>query len=48
MASGIPIACSNRGPMPEILRDGGIYFDPENVDSIKDALELMINDTEMN
>ena len=47
MASGIPIACSNRGPMPEILRDGGIYFDPENVDSIKDALELMINDTEM-
>ena len=30
MASGLPIACSDRGPMPEILRDGGTYFDPEN------------------
>ena len=29
MASGLPIACSNRGPMPEVLKDGGVYFDPE-------------------
>jgi glycosyltransferase involved in cell wall biosynthesis len=28
MAAGLPIACSRRGPMPEVLGDGGLYFDP--------------------
>lgn len=44
MASGLPIACSDRGPMPEILNDGGIYFDPENYLSIAKAIEDLIND----
>lgn len=44
MASRLPIACSNRGPMPEILRDAGIYFDPENSAEIADAIELIIRD----
>lgn len=43
MASGLPIACSDRGPMPEILNDGGIYFDPENYLSIAKAIEDLIN-----
>ena len=30
VAAGLPVACSNRGPMPEILGDAGLYFDPEN------------------
>ena len=34
MSSGLPILCSNRGPMPEVLKDGGIYFDPESVNSM--------------
>ena len=38
MASGLPIACSNRGPMPEVLGEGGVYFDPENPDSIADSI----------
>ena len=42
MAAGIPIACSNRGPMPEVLKDGGIYFDPENAASITEAVEKII------
>jgi N-acetyl sugar amidotransferase len=42
MAVGLPIASSNRGPMPEVLSDGGVYFDPENVDSIADAIEELI------
>lgn len=42
MASGLPIACSNRGPMPEILEDGGVYFDPENPLSIAHSLEDLI------
>jgi glycosyltransferase involved in cell wall biosynthesis len=28
MASGAAIACSQAGPMPEILGDAGVYFDP--------------------
>lgn len=46
MASGLPIACSNRGPMPEILRDGGVYFDPENSDSIAKSIEKIAEDAE--
>ncbi len=42
MAAGLPIACSDRGPMPEILKDGGIYFDPEKPDSIANAIESII------
>lgn len=44
MASGIPIACSSRGPMPEILKDGGVYFDPESSESISRAIEELITD----
>jgi glycosyltransferase involved in cell wall biosynthesis len=42
MALALPIACSNRGPMPEVLADGGVYFDPEDVDSIAGAIEQII------
>lgn len=44
MAAGLPIACSNRGPMPEVLADGGIYFNPEDADSIADAIEKIVQD----
>jgi glycosyltransferase involved in cell wall biosynthesis len=45
MAVGLPIACSNRGPMPEVLEDGGVYFDPENAVSIANAVEQIIVDS---
>jgi glycosyltransferase involved in cell wall biosynthesis len=44
MAAGLPIACSNRGPMPEVLEDGGVYFDPEDSGSIAAAVEDLITD----
>jgi N-acetyl sugar amidotransferase len=47
MATGLPIACSNRGPMPEILVDGGVYFNPEDVDSIATAIEKIILDHDL-
>ena len=43
MAAGLPIACSNRGPMPEVLEDGGLYFDPEDPKSISSAIESLIS-----
>jgi glycosyltransferase involved in cell wall biosynthesis len=42
MAAGLPIACSNRGPMPEVLRDAGIYFDPEKSASIAQAVRYLV------
>jgi len=42
MASGLPIACSNKGPMTEVLGDAGVYFDPEQPDDIARALRQLI------
>ncbi len=44
MAAGLPIACSNRGPMPEVLADGGVAFDPESPPSIAAAIERLVAD----
>ena len=44
MASGLPIACSNFGPMPEILGTAGVYFNPESVDSVDEALTRLVSD----
>ncbi len=47
MAAGLPIACSDRGPMPEVLEDGGVYFDPFNAESIAHAIEKIILDNNL-
>ena len=44
MSFGLPIACSDRGPMPEVLKNGGVYFDPENINSIAESVEKIILD----
>lgn len=43
MAAGLPIACSNRGPMPEILGDAGVYFNPESCEDISNAIRTLID-----
>ncbi len=47
MAIGLPIACSDRGPMPEVLGDGGLYFNPEDPETIADALEKIVKDDKL-
>jgi len=47
MAVGLPIACSDRGPMPEILQDRGLYFDPEEPSTITTALQKLVNNKEL-
>lgn len=44
MASGLPVACSDRGPMPEVLGEAGEYFNPEVPASIEAALMSLIAD----
>lgn len=47
MSAGLPIACSNRGPMPEILKQAGLYFDPEDPVSIESTLHELVASTEL-
>jgi len=42
MASSLPILSSDRGPMKEVLRDGGVYFDPENTETIANAITMIL------
>ena len=42
MALGMPIVCSNKSSLPEILGDGGIYFDPENETELYDQVNKLI------
>ncbi len=44
MTSALPIACSDRGPMPEVLRDAGCYFNPEYSKSISASLKMLLDD----
>ena len=43
MGAAKPIACSNKMPMNEFLKNGGIYFNASSVNSIFEALEKMLN-----
>jgi glycosyltransferase involved in cell wall biosynthesis len=42
MSAGLPIVCSQNGPMPEVLGESGFYFDPENRESIERAIRIMV------
>jgi glycosyltransferase involved in cell wall biosynthesis len=42
MAAGLPIASSNYGPMPEVLSDSAVYFDPESVEDMVQVLAHLI------
>ncbi len=44
MAAGLPIACSDKGPMPEVLQEAGTYFNPEKSDDIANALQALAGD----
>jgi glycosyltransferase involved in cell wall biosynthesis len=47
MTSGLPIACSARGPMPEVLGEAGVYFDPESSDDIARAMRQLIESPQL-
>ena len=47
MAAGLPIACSDRSSMPEVLGDAGVYFDPEDPAAIAQALGELIQSPQL-
>jgi glycosyltransferase involved in cell wall biosynthesis len=44
MACGAPVLSSDRGALPEVVGDAGVYFDPFSVDSIAGAIVEMVGD----
>jgi glycosyltransferase involved in cell wall biosynthesis len=47
MAAGLPIACSDRGPMREVLGEAGVYFDPEDPESIAKVVRKLIESPDL-
>jgi glycosyltransferase involved in cell wall biosynthesis len=47
MSVGLPIACSDRGPMPEVLENAGVYFNPDDFVSIAGAIEKYLRDPKL-
>lgn len=44
MSTGIPIGCSNKSSLPEIIKNNAVYFDPENSDDIaKSIIQILKN-----
>ena len=45
MACGTPVLASDRGSLPEVVGDGGLYYDPEDVDALAAAaIRLLTED----
>lgn len=44
MIAGLPVVCSDKGPMPEVLGSYGVYFNPLDVDSTCRALKEFLED----
>jgi len=47
MACGTVVACSGTSSLPEISGDGALHFDPNDVESITDALRRLLHDADL-
>jgi glycosyltransferase involved in cell wall biosynthesis len=44
MSCGTPVLSSDRGSLPEVVGDGGLYFDPEDASAIARAAVQLLTD----
>jgi glycosyltransferase involved in cell wall biosynthesis len=44
MAAALPIVCSDRAPMPEILGDGGLYANPQDPAALANSMRQLMSD----
>lgn len=47
MACGTPVVVTNRGSVPEVVGDAGIYIEPESVESIASGIEQLLHNSEL-
>lgn len=45
MATGIPVACSKAGALPEMGGPAAVYFDSNNIEEIASAMERIVTDS---
>jgi glycosyltransferase involved in cell wall biosynthesis len=45
MHCGCPVVASSSASMPEVCGDGALYFDPHDVQGLKDALDAVLSNT---
>jgi glycosyltransferase involved in cell wall biosynthesis len=46
MAHGCPVVAARAGPMPEVLADAALFFDPADIDDLAHALGRVLDDKE--
>ncbi len=44
MACGTPVAASNRGSLPEVLGEAGVFFEPLDVKNMADVIKQILGD----
>lgn len=44
MSCGLPVLASDRGSLPEVVGDGGLFYDPERTDAIVECLDRFLSD----
>jgi len=42
MAHDCPVVCSNTSSIPEVVGDAGEYFEPDDIESIRTAIERVV------
>jgi glycosyltransferase involved in cell wall biosynthesis len=44
LACGTPVVASNRGSLPEIVGEGGLLLEPDDVEGLAEAMKRLLND----
>ena len=47
MARDVPVACSNRPALPEVVGEAALLFDPEDQSAIADAIKSLLTDEDV-
>ncbi len=47
MACGLPVAASDRGSLPEVLKTAGLYFDPNDREQMAGVMGLLLRDSDL-
>jgi alpha-1,3-rhamnosyl/mannosyltransferase len=47
MARGVPVACSDRPALPEVVGDAALLFDPTDQAAVTDAVRRLLTDKEL-
>lgn len=47
MACGTPVAVADATSLPEVVGDAGVYFDPFDVNAMKESMEKLLTDDEL-